>query len=119
MSNDYLLMTPTPVTLADALQTLSDMEGTTLRPDHTNTCAVLVRDADQKPLLWLSSSVLISDWHEVLRLLPATHQPPSRHLIYWTEIRSPSTEPYLVERVAAQLAIDLKGWSTPMAGNEE
>ena len=108
MSFDYLLMTASPVGTEDGAMAFA--------------MVVLVRPSDggdEEPLLWISPSQLMQDWNEVLRLLPEGPQPPSRHLVYWTELHSPSSMPETAERVAHSLAAAMGGWTIPFSGGQE
>lgn len=123
MSFDYLLMTASPVGTEDGAMAFADFDpGCLLRADSTGTMVVLVRPSDggdEEPLLWISPSQLMQDWNEVLRLLPEGPQPPSRHLVYWTELHSPSSMPEIAERVAHSLAAAMGGWTIPFSGRQE
>lgn len=118
MSNDYLLLTPTAVTLTDVLRAVRDVPDATLRADSSENFAVLIRNSDHTPLLWCTGSMLIADWDETLRLLPREmFTPPSQHLVYWTELHSPSSAPELAGSTAMKLAADLQGWAAHLEGD--
>ena len=117
MSTDHLLMTATPLGLDDSAVALADIDpDSLLRTDDTDTMAVVVHSLDEQPMLWITPSRLITDWNEVMRLLPADSQPPSRHLVYWTELHSPSSAPEPAGRIAQALAVIMEGWTVPFSG---
>jgi hypothetical protein len=120
MSIDHLLMTPSPLGLDESAEALAGIEpDCLLRTDDTDTMVVLVHQLEGQPLLWITPSRLITDWNEVTRLLPENSQPPSRHLVYWTELHGPSSAPETAGRIARSLARIMDGWTIPFSGGQK